>query len=235
MKRGRHERGRLDQAGPSLDGLAELARLSVDGSTESIERILSLARAALDMDVAVMAAFDGDFVVQAVDGEHEWFDLDVGLRLPVNQTYCGPMTKGEIPHLVNDAAARRSHRDLPLTREAGIGAYVGVPIRLWDGTLYGTLCCLSRSAEPSLNGRDVRFLRVLAEIVADQLDRDQLETEKRRLEWSRIRSILERRQRRRRVPAGLRPARLQHRLARSARPLLDRAHAFPVGVVRRGE
>ena len=178
--------------GPSLDGLAELARLSVDGSTESIERILSLARAALDMDVAVMAAFDGDFVVQAVDGEHEWFDLDVGLRLPVNQTYCGPMTKGEIPHLVNDAAADDRTAELPLTREAGIGAYVGVPIRLWDGTLYGTLCCLSRSAEPSLNGRDVRFLRVLAEIVADQLDRDQLESEKRRLEWSRIRSILER-------------------------------------------
>ena len=177
--------------GPSLDGLAELARLSVDGSTESIERILSLARAALDMDVAVMAAFDGDFVVQAVDGEHEWFDLDVGLRLPVNQTYCGPMTKGEIPHLVNDAAADDRTAELPLTREAGIGAYVGVPIRLWDGTLYGTLCCLSRSAEPSLNGRDVRFLRVLAEIVADQLDRDQLESEKRRLEWSRIRSILE--------------------------------------------
>jgi EAL domain-containing protein (putative c-di-GMP-specific phosphodiesterase class I) len=176
---------------PSLDGLVELARLSVGGSTESIERILSLARAALDMDVAVMAAFDGDFVVQAVDGEHEWFDLDVGLRLPVNQTYCGPMTKGEIPHLVNDAAADDRTADLPLTREAGIGAYVGVPIRLWDGTLYGTLCCLSRSAEPSLNGRDVRFLRVLAEIVADQLDRDQLESEKRRLEWSRIRSILE--------------------------------------------
>ena len=180
------------KARPSLDGLAELARLSVDGSTESIERILSLARAALDMDVAVMAAFDGDFVVQAVDGEHEWFALDVGLRLPVNQTYCGPMTKGEIPHLVNDAAADDRTADLPLTREAGIGAYVGVPIRLWDGTLYGTLCCLSRSAEPSLNGRDVRFLRVLAEIVADQLDRDQLETEKRRLEWSRIHSILER-------------------------------------------
>jgi GAF domain-containing protein len=177
---------------PSLDGLAELARLSVDGSTESVERILSLARAALDMDVAVMAAFDGDVVVQAVDGEHEWFDLDVGLRLPVNQTYCGPMTKGEIPHLVNDAAADDHTADLPLTREAGIGAYVGVPIRLWDGTLYGTLCCLSRSAEPSLNGRDVRFLRVLAEILADQLDRDQLETEKRRLEWSRIHSILER-------------------------------------------
>jgi EAL domain-containing protein (putative c-di-GMP-specific phosphodiesterase class I) len=176
---------------PSLEGLSELARLSLDGSSEAIERILSLARAALDMDVALLGAFDGDFVVKAVDGDNEWFDLEVGTRLPAEQTYCRRMTQGELPYLILDAAADERTADLPLTREAGIGAYIGAPIRLWDGTLYGTLCCLSRSAEPSLNDRDVRFLRVLAEILADQLDREQLEGEKRKLEWSRIRGILD--------------------------------------------
>jgi len=176
---------------PSLEALSELARLSLDGSSEAIERILSLARAALDMDVALVGAFDGDFVVQAVDGDSEWFDLDVGTRLPAEQTYCRRMTQGELPYLIHDAAADERTADLPLTREVGIGAYIGAPIRLWDGTLYGTLCCLSRSAEPSLNDRDVRFLRVLAEIVADQVDREQLESEKRKLEWSRIRAILD--------------------------------------------
>jgi EAL domain-containing protein (putative c-di-GMP-specific phosphodiesterase class I) len=176
---------------PTLEGLAELARLSLDGSSEAIERILSLARAALDMDVAVVGAFDGDFVVQAVDGENEWFDLEVGSRIPVEQTYCRRMTQGDLPSLVHDVVADARTADLPITRESGVGAYVGVPIRLWDGTLYGTLCCLSRSAEPSLNVRDVRFLRVLAEIVADQIDSEQLESEKRKLEWSRIRSILD--------------------------------------------
>jgi EAL domain-containing protein (putative c-di-GMP-specific phosphodiesterase class I) len=177
---------------PTLEGLAELARLSLEGSSEAIERILSLARAALDMDVAVVGAFDGDFVVQAVDGESEWFDLEVGSRIPVEQTYYRRMAQGDLPSLVHDAAADARTADLPLTRESGIGAYVAVPIRLWDGTLYGTLCCLSRSPEPSLNVRDVRFLRVLAEIVADQVDREQLESEKRRLEWSRIRGVLDR-------------------------------------------
>ena len=176
---------------PTLEGLSELARLSLDGSSEAIERILSLARAALDMDVALLGAFDGDFVVEAVDGDNEWFDIEVGTRLPVERTYCGRMIKGELPHLIRDAAADERTADLPLTREAGIGAYIGAPIRLWDGTLYGTLCCLSRSAEPSLNERDVRFLRVLAEIVADQVDREQLESEKRKLERSRIRAILD--------------------------------------------
>jgi EAL domain-containing protein (putative c-di-GMP-specific phosphodiesterase class I) len=177
---------------PTLEGLAELARLSLDGSSEAIERILSLARAALDMDVAVVGAFDGDFVVQAVDGESEWFDLEVGSRIPVEQTYHRRMAQGDLPSLVQDVAADARTADLPMTRESGIGAYVAVPIRLWDGTLYGTLSCLSRSPEPSLNVRDVRFLRVLAEIVADQVDREQLESEKRRLEWSRIRAVLDR-------------------------------------------
>ena len=180
------------KTGPGLEGLAELARLTLDGSSEAIERILSLARAALDMDVALVGTFDEDFVVEAIAGEHEWFGIEAGTRVPQEDTYCRSMLQGELPHLVRDAMHDERTADLPITREAGIGAYVGVPIRLWDGSLYGTLCCLSRSAEPSLNERDVRFLRVLAEIVADQLDREQLESEKRRLEWSRIRSILDR-------------------------------------------
>jgi EAL domain-containing protein (putative c-di-GMP-specific phosphodiesterase class I) len=177
---------------PGLDGLAELARLSLDGSSEAIDRILSLARAALDMDVALVGRFDGDFVVEAVAGEHEWFDLETGTRIPAEQTYCRRMVRGELPQLVRDARDDERTADLPVTREAGIGAYLGVPIRLWDGTLYGTLCCLSRAPEPSLNERDVRFMRVLAEILADQLDREELESEMRRLEWSRIRSVLDR-------------------------------------------
>src|SRR5438093_567810 len=180
------------KSAPGLEGLSELARLTLDGSNEAIERILSLARGALDMDVALVGAFDGDFVVQAVDGEQEWFDLEVGTRIPAEQTYCRRMVQGELPHLVQDAAYDERTASLPLTREAGIGAYVGVPIRLWDGTLYGTLCCLSRASEPSLNARDARFLHVLAEIVADQIDRGQLEGEKRKLEWSRVRDVLER-------------------------------------------
>jgi EAL domain-containing protein (putative c-di-GMP-specific phosphodiesterase class I) len=172
--------------------LAELARLTLDGSSEAIERILSLARAALDMDVAIVGSFDSDYVVQAVDGENEWFGLQAGMRMNPEDTYCRQMIAGDLPHLVRDAANDERTADLPATRESGIGAYVGVPIRLWDGTLYGTLCCLSRCAEPSLNERDVRFLRVLAEVVADQLDREQLESEKHRLEWSRIRAVLDR-------------------------------------------
>jgi len=148
---------------PGLEGLSELARLTLDGSNEAIERVLSLARGALDMDVALVGAFDGDYVIQAVDGEQEWFGLDVGKRIPVEGTYCRRMVQGDLPHLVQDAAFDERTADLPITREAGIGAYVSAPIRLWDGTMYGTLCCLggaiaqrARRPLPARAGRDRR-------------------------------------------------------------------------------
>jgi len=177
---------------PGLEGLAELARLSLDGSNESIDRMLSLARAALDMDVAFISAFtDGEALVEAVDGEADSFGIEVGTHVPLVETYCQRMLKGRLPSVVRDAMHDPRTADLPITRDAEIGAYVGVPVRLWDGRLYGTLCCLSHDPEPTLNARDIRFMRVLAEIVAEQLDRQDLETEKRRLEWSRIRAVLD--------------------------------------------
>src|SRR5207247_10632753 len=107
-----------------LEGLAELARLTPGGSSEAIERILSLARAALDMDVAIVGSFDTDYVVEAVDGENEWFGLEAGMRIPPEDTYCRQMIAGDLPHLVRDAANDPLTADLPATHESGIGAYV---------------------------------------------------------------------------------------------------------------
>ena len=180
------------ETSPGLEGLAELARVSLDPSTESIDRMLSLARAALDMDVAFVSAFaDDEAIVESVDGDGESFGVEAGTRVPLVETYCQRMLKGRLSSVVRDAMHDPRTRDLPITRDAEIGAYVGVPVRLWDGRLYGTLCCLSHEPEPTLNARDIRFMRVVAEIVAEQIDRQELETEKRRLEWSRIRSVLD--------------------------------------------
>ncbi len=49
---------------------------------------------------------------------------------------------------------------------------MGVPIRFSDGSLYGTLCALSHSPDPSLRERDARFVAVLARLVADQIERE---------------------------------------------------------------
>src|SRR5712691_8208811 len=100
-----------------LGGIAELARVTLDGSNESIDRILSLARTALDMDVAFVAAFSGhEEIVQAVDGDGLAFGIEPGMSMPIDESYCGRMVNGRLSSLVTDAAGDERTADLPITR-----------------------------------------------------------------------------------------------------------------------
>ena len=78
---------------------------------------------------------------------------------------------------VSDTAAEDALRDLELTKKADIGSYVGVPITLADGTLYGTICTASHDASPELAERDVQFMHVLSRIIASQLEQRRLAEE----------------------------------------------------------
>lgn len=51
------------------------------------------------------------------------------------------------------------------------GAYVGVPVTLPNGEVHGTLCCVSSDDRPGLGPEELRFMRVLAGIIAAQIDR----------------------------------------------------------------
>lgn len=60
-------------------------------------------------------------------------------------------------------------RVLRRTAAAGVGAYVGVPLRLSDGTLYGSLCAVSHEAQP-VNVRDAKVLTMLADLVVGDVE-----------------------------------------------------------------
>jgi EAL domain-containing protein (putative c-di-GMP-specific phosphodiesterase class I) len=82
-------------------------------------------------------------------------------------------------------------QDLAVTASAGIAAYVGVPVHLWDGRLYGTLCCLSHTAQPSLDERDVRFMHVLATVISDQIELETRQAERKRVLSDRVQAALD--------------------------------------------
>jgi EAL domain-containing protein (putative c-di-GMP-specific phosphodiesterase class I) len=162
-------------------------------SDHTFDRVLELARAQLGMDVAFVAEFEGDKeTFRAVAGDAESFGLARDASAPLETSYCTRVIDGRLSGIVRDAARNPIVSDLPATAEAQIGSYVGVPISLWDGRVYGTLCCLSHEPDPTLDERDLRFMRVLAQLIADELDREELETEKRRVESERIRGVLDR-------------------------------------------
>jgi EAL domain-containing protein (putative c-di-GMP-specific phosphodiesterase class I) len=67
-----------------------------------------------------------------------------------------------IPNARTDGRAA----SFPPIEQFGVGAYVGAPVVLADGRIYGMLCCVSHRADPRLSDRDGRFLSLLAEVLA---------------------------------------------------------------------
>ena len=103
------------------------------------------------MELAYLAEVrETELVLREVDGDTAAYGgVAPGLRLPRELSCCHAMTAGEAPQLVPRRRGRC--RRPPRTRSSprpGIRAYAGVPVRRADGTLFGTLCCLSREPQP---------------------------------------------------------------------------------------
>ena len=189
----RYDESKLLRLPPSKDGppaaeeLSELSRIaSRSGSfdaADAIKRALEVSKETLDMDLAFVSEFiEGRMMFRALEGDADSFGWREGQGIPVENTFCRRLLDGELPNVIPDAKSDERVRCLEVTSEADIGSYIGVPLRFSDGRLYGTLCCLSHSPNPSLRERDAQFMHVLGRLVSEQLEREELESENRRLE-----------------------------------------------------
>lgn len=138
-----------------------------------IHRIVVMARERLGLEVSFLSEFaGGQRLIRYVDGDALSFDVGVDSGDPLEDTYCQRIVAGGLPCLIPDTEADPVTRALAVTEDKGLGAYVGVPVLLSDGRVYGTFCAASHDAQPQLNERDVEFLRVAAALVAEQLEQE---------------------------------------------------------------
>jgi signal transduction histidine kinase len=153
--------------------LATLSDIVSERTPETVGRVLEAAREELGMDVAFVSEFAHQrLIFRRLVGEAGSFGWEEGQSVPLDDTFCRLLLEGRLPSVIPDAKADGRVRFLEITGKAGIGSYVGAPIRFSDGTLYGTFCVLSHSSEPSLAERDAQFVRVLARLVAEQIERE---------------------------------------------------------------
>jgi EAL domain-containing protein (putative c-di-GMP-specific phosphodiesterase class I) len=137
-----------------------------------IDKMLHAVREHLNMDVAFLAEFRAkDRIFRHVDAKSA-APIQAGDTLSLDQGYCQRVVDGRLPQLIKDAGAHPEAAALPETSAVPIGSHLSVPIRLGDGRIYGTLCCFSFIPDVSLTERDLQIMRVLAELLADQIDQD---------------------------------------------------------------
>ena len=137
---------------------------------EIIDRALSAAREMTGMDLAFVGEFHaGSEVIRRTDGDNARFGLEVDDGSALEDSYCQRMADGRLSCLVRDTSAEPEVRHLPATVESHLGAYLGVPLRLPDGRLYGAFCCISEDPATHLDERHVELMQMLARLVGDQL------------------------------------------------------------------
>jgi GAF domain-containing protein len=149
--------------------LEVLRRLEAAEESDVVEQALAAARERLDMDAAYVGTIDDSAqTIHAVVGDPNTEELRSGVVVPLEETFCMRMLSGAIPNVVPDTRSEPAVRDL---RAAHLfGAYVGVPVTLGNGEVHGTLCCVSNDSRPQLGPEELRFMRVLADIVANRVD-----------------------------------------------------------------
>jgi EAL domain-containing protein (putative c-di-GMP-specific phosphodiesterase class I) len=145
-----------------------------------LPRALRALRIHLGMDVAFISELrSGRRIFRYVDGARPNPAVQIGSTDPVEDTYCQRIVDGRLPELIADAAELAAAQELSFTRLVPVGSHLCVPIRLYDGSVFGTLTCISSVADRSLGARDLSLMRVFAEMAAEHIEADlQVEDEK---------------------------------------------------------
>ncbi|MTV25317.1 EAL domain-containing protein [Nitriliruptoraceae bacterium ZYF776] len=132
--------------------------------------LLTLVRERLRLEVAFIGRF--------VDGERRYREVatapgvagpQAGTGGMLEATYCVRIADGRLPAYTRDATRNAELRALPVTSQLGIRSYLGVPIVLPDGELYGTLCAYGTDPSSVPDPRDVDVLRFVARVLAHDL------------------------------------------------------------------
>ena len=102
-------------------------------------------------------------------------EIDAVRETPVHESFCQYVVGTGRPFVVNDASGNPLVCDNPAVRYLRIAAYCGVPIRLADGQVVGSLCAIDTQPR-TWTRADETLLCDLAEVVVAGMEAKTLQT-----------------------------------------------------------
>lgn len=152
--------------------LASLYRYNVldTPSEESFDRITRLAKHVMQAPITL---------ISLVDEHRQWFKSKQGLDVCETArdiSFCTHAIQDEKPFIIPDALADDRFRENPLvTGEPHIRFYLGIPLKISDGSCIGTLCTIDRQPRTA-SKEQIAALYDLARLVVEQLELRQVAT-----------------------------------------------------------
>lgn len=126
--------------------------------------LFALLHSVIDANTFFMAYNNGrqNTILSAWNAEEEL--VKEGSVIPYSISYCSLVGKVEGPIIIKDTTSSELTREMPITSDIGKASFLGVPIRLENGDLYGTICSLDR--EHVFTEEDVGRLAHIASVMS---------------------------------------------------------------------
>jgi len=137
----------------------------------AINRVLAAVRGHLGLEIAFVSRY-----VEGGQRELTHVDTDLvlpmgpGFREPMEDSYCWHVLQGNLPQLIQDPADFPFTSQLAITDFLPVGAHLNVPLRLADGSVWGSFCALGRKADRTMGERDLNVVRAFAALAAERIE-----------------------------------------------------------------
>lgn len=148
---------------------AVVAETSFEGL---VRQLLALLELSTDLESTYLTKIDLAASIQNIlfSRNSKSMTIPEGLSVPWGDTLCkraldeGRVYTDDVPACWGDSQAAQA---------LGITTYVSTPVRLEDGSLYGTLCAASSEKKP-MTERGEKVLRLFAKLIAQQIEKEKL-------------------------------------------------------------
>lgn len=132
---------------------------------DTSQEVLSFLRRRLGFDLWMVTRTDGDNWT-VLHSEDHGYDIQPGTVLKWSDSFCSEMVSGKGPRIAPDCKLVPCYAAAPIGRQIAIHSYIGVPLLLSDGSLFGTLCAIDPAPQPEKIKEDQELIEIVGKVLS---------------------------------------------------------------------
>lgn len=148
----------------------QLHESSMSKIVQTADKILEIISGMMDLNTFFMARVDHETseIISVLNRKEKILDKN-GIE-PLHDVFCKfVVEEGQHSFAVNDLLSSARTRDMAINRLGSGGSFIGVPIVLKTGEIFGTLCAVDRE-EYEFKDKDTSLFRTMADLIAQIIE-----------------------------------------------------------------
>jgi diguanylate cyclase len=169
-----------------LDRLERFSNFS-----SACDAVLSYLQSRLGFNLWMVTRTESDDWI-VLDRSDLGYGVNPGMVFRWTDSFCSRMVRGEGPHIAPDASKVPAYLEAPIGKKVPIGSYIGVPLTLADGSVFGTLCAIDPAVKPDKIEQELPLIMLLARLLSTLLVNEMdLLSAKREAERQAVRNLVD--------------------------------------------